>query len=285
MSQSKTRHPILIGCSGWSYPDWEGPFYPEGMDATDYLGWYSDRFPIVEVDSTFYRPPSAGMVRGWRDRTPAGFKFALKVPKVITHEKQLKDCQEEVEGFVTSILPLGDKLSCALLQLGYFNRGAFASPHDFLDVLDPFLSAWPHDNVPLALETRNPRWVGTELIEVLKSHNTALTLTEQTWMPRPAAIAQSLDVVTGPLGFVRLLGDRDGIEKITTTWDKVVVDKSADLAETAGVIEEMARRVPVVVFLNNHYAGHSPASARDLRKILGQPDPVPPERPRTTLFD
>ena len=278
-------NPILLGCSGWDYPDWEGPFYPEGMDTGDYLGWYADRFSIVEVDSTFYRPPNAGTVRGWRGRTPRDFKFALKVPRVISHQKGLKDCQEEVDGFVSSILPLGDKLMVALLQLGYFNRGAFSSLHGFLDVLDPFLAAWPHDKVPLALETRNPRWVGPELVEVLKGHNTALTLTEQTWMPRPKQVADSVDPVTGPLSFVRLLGDREGIEKVTTTWEKVVVDRSAELAETAGVIETIAGRVPVVVFINNHYAGHSPASVRDLRRLLGQPDPVPPERPRTTLFD
>jgi uncharacterized protein YecE (DUF72 family) len=202
------RHPILIGCSTWTYDDWVGPFYPEGMEPDDYLGWYADRFPIVEVDSTFYRPPTAAMVRSWRARTPPDFKFALKVPRGITHEKQLKDCQEEVEEFVSSILPLGDKLMVALLQLGYFNRGAFVGLHEFLDVLDPFLAAWPHDKVPLALETRNPRWVGPELVEVLKSHNTALTLTEQKWMPRPKQITETLDVVTGPLGFVRLLGVR-----------------------------------------------------------------------------
>ena len=100
-------HPIWIGCSGWSYADWEGPFYPEGMASGEYLEWYADRFPIVEVDSTFYRVPSKAMVKGWRERTPDGFRFVLKVPQVITHQKQLRDCEEEVDGFVTSILPLG----------------------------------------------------------------------------------------------------------------------------------------------------------------------------------
>jgi len=278
-------HPIWVGCSGWSYADWEGPFYPEGMVAGDYLEWYADRFPIVEVDSTFYRPPSKAMVKGWRDRTPDNFRFALKVPQVITHQKQLRDCQEEVDGFVGSILPLGDKLTAALLQLGYFNRGAFASLDDFLEVLDPFLARWPHEQVALAVEVRNPRWVGPKLAEVLRDHKASLTLTDQTWMPRPAQVAEMIDPVTGPIGFVRLLGDRESIEKIATTWDKVVVDRSADLAETAGVIRSMAGRVPVAVFLSNHYAGHSPASTRDLMTLLEIPEPVPPPRRRTTLFD
>jgi uncharacterized protein YecE (DUF72 family) len=282
---SEPANPIWIGCSGWSYPDWAGPFYPEGMAAGEYLEWYADRFPIVEVDSTFYRVPSKAMVQGWRNRTPDGFRFVLKVPQVITHQKMLQDCEEEVDGFVTSTLSLGDKLTAALLQLGYFNRGAFGSLDDFLNVLDPFLARWPHGQVPLAVEVRNPRWVGPKLVEVLRDHKAALTLTEQTWMPRPAQVAELADPVTGPISIVRLLGDREAIEKLTTTWDKVVVDRRAELAETAGVIQSIAERVPVAVFVNNHFAGHSPTTAQDLRKLLGQSEPVPPKRPRTTLFD
>jgi len=278
-------HPTLIGCSGWSYPDWEGPFYPPGTAADDYLEWYADRFPVVEVDSTFYRAPTPRMVRGWRDRTPEDFKFALKVPRVITHEKQLRDCAAEVDGFVSAIEPLGDKLAAALLQLGYFNRGAFGNLDDFLAVLEPFLAAWPHGAVPLAVEIRNRRWVGPELLGVVRDHKAAFTLTDHQWMPTPAEVAAVFDPVTGPLAFVRLLGDREGIEKVTTTWGKVVLDRSADLAATAGVIRRLAGRVPVLVFANNHYAGHSPETARQLRGMLGQPTPVPPERARKTLFD
>jgi uncharacterized protein YecE (DUF72 family) len=282
---AESTHPVLIGCSGWSYPDWEGVFYPPGMAAGDYLEWYADRFPIVEVDSTFYRIPNPKMVRGWRDRTPSGFQFVLKVPKVITHEKQLRDCAQEVDAFVAAIDPLDEKLECALLQMGYFNRGAFGSLDEFLPVLDSFLAAWPHERVPLAVEVRNPRWVGPRLAEVLRDHRTALTLTDQKWMPTPAQVAERIDPITGTFSFVRLIGDRDAIEKIATTWDRIVVDRSAELAEAAQVIESLARQVPVIVFVNNHYAGHSPATVRALRVLLGQPEPSPPERPRTTLFD
>ena len=282
---SDTKKPIWIGCSGWSYADWSGPFYPDGMAADEYLNWYAGRFPIVEVDSTFYRVPSKGMVRGWRDKTPDGFRFVLKVPQEITHRKQLRDCDAEVDAFVASLEPLGDKLTAALLQLGYFNKGAFASLEAFLEVLDRFLGRWQVHQVPIAVEVRNPRWVGEPLAEVLRDHKASLTLTDQTWMPRPAEGAKLVDPVTGPLGVVRLLGDREAIEKVTTTWGRTVVDRSADIAEAAGVIEEMARRVPVAVFANNHYAGHSPTTARQLRDLLRLPEPVPPPRVRTTLFD
>ncbi len=278
-------HPVLIGCSGWSYPDWSGPFYPESTDPSDFLAYYADRFPVVEVDSSFYRPPTLKMVRGWYNRTPKDFKFALKVPQAISHQKQLRDCAEEVEGFVSSVEPLGEKLACALLQMGYFNRGAFSSLEDFLPIFDDFLAAWPHKKAPLAVETRNPRWVTAEFLNVLRRHAAALTLTEQKWMPSPAKLADEFDPVTAPFSFVRLIGDREAIEKVTTTWGKTVVDRSESLAETAAVIEAVAHRVPVYVFANNHYEGFSPDTVGRLRTILQIPEPNPPERPRTSLFD
>jgi uncharacterized protein YecE (DUF72 family) len=255
------------------------------MDPADYLGWYADRFPIVEVDSTFYRVPTRRMVQGWRNHTPTGFRFALKVPQVITHKKQLDGCDKDIEEFVAAIEPLGDKLSCALLQLGYFNREQFPSLEAFLEILDPFLASWPHDVVPLALETRNPRWVGPELAGVLRGHRTTLTLTLQKWMPRPSDVVARLDAATGPMSYFRLIGNREAVEKLTTTFNRIVVDKSEELAGYARSIEEMARRVPVVVFTNNHYAGFAPETARELHRRLGLPEIVPPPRARTTLFD
>lgn len=282
---STNSPPILIGTSGWSYPEWEGAFYPPGMDPADYLSWYADRFPIVEVDSTFYRVPPRRMVQGWYRHTPTGFRFALKVPQAITHKKQLRDCEAEVGEFARAIEPLGEKLSCALLQLGYFNREQFATIEAFLDVLDSFLAAWPHGAVPLALETRNPRGVTPALADVLRRHRTALAVTLQKWMPKPAEVLAKLDAATGPLSYFRLIGNREEVEKLTTTFDRIVIDRSAELADCARAIEEMARRLPVVVFANNHYAGFAPETARALHGRLGLPEIVPPDRPRTTLFD
>ena len=126
---------VRIGTCGWSYKDWVGPFYPKGLTPADYLPYYAERFSIVEVDSTFYRSPSKSMVQGWRDKTPEGFSFSLKVPQTITHEKVLVDCSGEVEEFASAARLLGDKLLCWTLQFGYFNRQAFASGAEFLERL------------------------------------------------------------------------------------------------------------------------------------------------------
>ena len=95
-------YPVRVGTCGWSYKEWAGVFYPKGLPAGEYLAYVAQRYPVVEVDTTFYRSPSRRTVEGWRDRTPPGFGFSLKVPQVVTHEKVLLDCREEVESFLAA---------------------------------------------------------------------------------------------------------------------------------------------------------------------------------------
>ena len=121
---STTKHPISIGTSGWSYPEWDGAFYPPGMDPSDYLSWYADRFPIVEVDSTFYRVPTRRMVQGWHNHTPPGFRFALKVPQAITHKKQLQGCEKDDRGVRRGDRPPGREADLRLAPDGVFQSRA-----------------------------------------------------------------------------------------------------------------------------------------------------------------
>jgi uncharacterized protein YecE (DUF72 family) len=95
---------------------WTGPFCPKGLTPGDFLAFLAERYPVVEVDSTFYRSPSRRTVEGWRDRTPPGFGFSLKVPQAITHEKVLLDCGQEVDAFLAAARLLGDKLLACCLQ-------------------------------------------------------------------------------------------------------------------------------------------------------------------------
>src|SRR5262249_1490564 len=97
--RSAVVHPVSIGTCGWSYADWAGVFYPEGLPAAEFLSYYAEQFQLVEVDSTFYRSPPVKTVAGWRDRTPDGFGFSLKVPQSIPHHKVLGDCRPEPDSF------------------------------------------------------------------------------------------------------------------------------------------------------------------------------------------
>lgn len=263
--------PVRIGTCGWSYKEWVGPFYPENVPPAEFLPSYAERFGVVEVDSTFYRTPTLKMVQGWQDRTPAGFGFSLKVPQVITHDKLLRDCREELDGFVAAARLLGDKLLCCLLQFGYFNRATLPDRDAFLERLDPFLDAWPGD-VPVAVEIRNKAWVSPTLADCLRRHQAVWCLADQEWMPSPLATVQKLDVVTGPFAYVRLIGNRAEVEKHTTFFDHVVVDRTEQLRADAEAIRLLAERVPVLVFVNNHFAGHAPETIRQLQILLAGED-------------
>jgi uncharacterized protein YecE (DUF72 family) len=105
-----------IGCSGWSYSAWQGPFYPSNL-ASDWLKFYSSVFDHVEIDSSFYRMPNGVTVKNWSKQTPENFRFAAKFPKVITHDKRLRDVSRELEYFFQSMLPLKDKALALLIQL------------------------------------------------------------------------------------------------------------------------------------------------------------------------
>ena len=82
-----------VGCSGWSYTSWQGPFYPPTIDNSGWLRYYSHVFDYVEIDSSFYRIPTIFMVKNWYKRSPQNFRFTAKFPKIITHDKRLKDVE------------------------------------------------------------------------------------------------------------------------------------------------------------------------------------------------
>src|SRR6266566_277240 len=98
---------LYIGTSAFTAAGWEVSFYPQGTKPADYLTYYAKHFNSVEVDSTFYRPPSKSTVEGWARKTPPGFVFAAKVPQVITHEKVLVDCDADFKQFVETMDCLG----------------------------------------------------------------------------------------------------------------------------------------------------------------------------------
>lgn len=108
---------LYIGCSGWSYSSWQGPFYPSNLENRAWLPYYAEVLNYVEIDSTFYNIPSELMVKNWNRRTPDNFRFTAKFPKVITHDKRFKNVEKELELFYERMEPLKEKLLALLIQL------------------------------------------------------------------------------------------------------------------------------------------------------------------------
>jgi len=261
---------MRVGTSAFTADGWEGSFYPAGMGAREYLSYYATQFDTVEIDSTFYRTPSLSTVKGWYEKTPANFLFAAKVPQVITHEKVLVDCDAEFEEFVSRMAVLKEKLGPLLLQFPYFNKLAFKSAAEFLNRLGAFLKSRKRRSYRMAVEIRNKSWLDAEFAALLREHDVALVLQDQAWMPRPGELFEKLDPITADFTYVRLLGDRKKIEEKTKTWDKVIVNRSAEVGEWVRYLRPvMQRGIQVLVYVNNHYAGHAPATVELFRKQWG----------------
>jgi uncharacterized protein YecE (DUF72 family) len=283
---------IRLGTSSFTADGWNGSFYPKGMKSADYLAYYSRRFDTVEVDSTFYGCPTIEAVRKWALKTPPGFIFSLKVPRTITHEKVLVDCDKEFEQFVTTVDVLGEKLGPMVLQFPFFNEEVFTTPVRFESRLKAFFGKLPRVcDYRFAVEIRNKYWLKPRLLDVLRENNVALVLQDQSWMPRPKDL-ENYDLITTDFSYIRWLGNRKDIEKLTTTWNSTIIDRTADLQTWVDVCEKIQKRgITQYVYANNHYSGFAPATVelfRSLCKVRGIATPLNVEVPAAIepmLFD
>jgi uncharacterized protein YecE (DUF72 family) len=246
---------IRIGTSAFTAEGWVGSFYPEGTQPRDFLSYYATKFDTVELDNTFYRTPALSTVQGWNTKTPSGFIFAAKVPQAVTHE-------DDLNHFLKTMDALGDKLGPLLFQFGYFNEAKFKSGAEFLALLKPFLKKLPR-GYKFAIEIRNKTWLDLRFVDLLREYGVALALIDQGWMPRPWEMKDPPDLITADFTYVRWLGDRKGIEEKTKTWDKIIVDRRGDLLEWVELLKKVhKRRIQILAFANNHYAGHGPDTVR-----------------------
>jgi uncharacterized protein YecE (DUF72 family) len=282
---------IRLGTSSFTAAGWEGSFYPRGMQSADRLSFYAEHFDTLEIDSTFYACPSIRTVEGWASKTPENFIFSVKVPQIITHEKVLVGCDTELKQFVETMGILGEKLGPMVLQFPFFDQEAFESQSDFLDRLIPFLKKIPQGR-KFAVEIRNKEWLDAQFAGVLRDFRVALVLQDQSRMPLPSELSQKFDPITTDWTYVRWLGDRKGIERITTTWNKIVIDHTNEIRSWVDVCYETVRRgVKVFGYANNHYGGHAPATIRQFRELWrgkGLPEigkPLPEPLKEWTLFD
>ncbi|MGB2896221.1 MAG: DUF72 domain-containing protein [Anaerolineales bacterium] len=243
---------VYLGTQGFSFDDWVGPFYPAGTSKTAYLEQYAERLPAVEIDSTFYGVPRAATVQKWKERTPPGFRFAAKFPKLITHEKKLDRALGDAEAFIGTMQALGEKLAVLVLQFAY------DFTPDLWDRLDSFLAALPRGS-RYAVEVRNRKWFKPEFKEMLSRHNIALVLQDLHYMPK-------LDWITADFTVIRWLGRRKDIAR----FNEIQIDRSKELDEWAQKVRRfLVDGVNVYGFFNNHFAGHSPESVREFAALLG----------------
>lgn len=247
-----------LGCSGWAYADWVGPFYPPGTAPGEFLERYARVFRTVEVDSSFYRAPTPFLVRRWAERTPDGFRFALKVPQEVTHATGPEPVEPALRAFLSALAPLASaqKLGPVVLQFPASFRAPKGMPR-----LEALLAAVPRE-VPLAVELRHSSWWVPDVRAALENRSAALV-----WSVVPSTTPPPW--VTAPFVYARFVGDR-----ALTKFDRVQRDRTEDLAAMRARFDDEARAVDAVfAFVNNHFMGYGPGSVVALARTLGEPVP------------
>lgn len=256
-----------------------GPFYPEDTKPAEFLSYYARQFDTVEVDATYYAIPSARTVEGWVEKTPEGFLISAKFPRSIVHGGEGATPAPDLilrpeatyadrDRFLKVIATLGTRLGPLVLQFPYFSKKVFTSREPFLERLDRFLGDLPK-NFEYGVEIRNKTWLKADFADLLRRHQVSLVLVDQAWMPHGDEVEKLFDPVTGGVCYIRLLGDRQQIEAITKTWDREVIDREESLERwSAFLVRMMARQIRTLVYINNHYAGHAPATLRRLKELF-----------------
>jgi uncharacterized protein YecE (DUF72 family) len=253
---------FYIGCSGWSYSAWKGPFYPPNLENSKWLRFYSQIFDYVEIDSSFYRIPNQFMVRNWAKKTPGNFRFTAKFPKVITHDKHLVDVYEEVDLFLKNIEPRQKKTLALLIQLPPSME--ITPGLEGLRQLVPLLDK----RVRYAIEVRHQSWFQDLAYNFFADNNICMVWSQLVGIRTPP-------IATTDFLYVRFIGDRSIYEK---DFGKIQKDRVSEMKKWANEIrkvemgKERGRRNKVslaVTAANNHYAGFGPGTSNLFRKMVG----------------
>jgi uncharacterized protein YecE (DUF72 family) len=249
---------ICIGAQGFSPSDWVGTFYPPGTSSRRFLPFYARVFDTVEMNTTFYAIPSPSTVRAWAARVPVHFTFSLKMPRAITHDKQLLEVEPELSDFLERARLLGSKLGAILVQFpASFTRR-------FEERLDAFLQLLPAD-LRFAVEFRDVSWHDEQVTALLSKFRVGWCITH--WQDLPVVVRTTAD-----FAYFRLVGFHDDFAQLGHVQRDRTQDLSALATTIHGISPNLAR---VYVYVNNHYAGHAPATINQLKHLLGLPRTEP----------
>lgn len=238
---------LRIGCSGWTYKDWKGPFYPDGTKDRERLEYYATQFDTAEINASFYRLPSEAAVDGWARRVPKGFVFAWKVSRFITHNKKLKDCEDPVDLVFGRMRRLGDAYGPALIQLPPMLRRDD-------DRLAGFLRLLPKSGRN-TVEFRHPSWYDPTVFRILGDFDAALCISDHHHAPAPWELTASWAYVRGHGPGGRYAGRYRAAE--LDAWAERIVPWRG-------------RGLDVYAYFDNDIKSAAPLDARALKALMAE---------------
>ena len=271
---------VIVGCSGWSFDDWVGRFYPIELAKKkgEWFSYYSQYFHTVEINSTFYRPPNEFMVKAWANKAKdIDFEYSVKMPQLVTHEALVKGETQKAVEMARSfekvcVDPLADagKMGCTLLQLSPYVQNEGKALDNLRAVLDALEGK--HD---YAVEFRHRSWLdeskhelAPDVIEMLKERNVANVIVDGPGLPITRTD-------TADHGYFRLHGRNYDIWYREEKEDDLRLNRydylysKEQLENWVPRIKETERKAKVRVYFNNHAYSKSAKNALDLMDLLG----------------
>jgi uncharacterized protein YecE (DUF72 family) len=222
-----------VGVSGFSYAGWKGNFYPETLKSEEFLSYYSQRLNSVEINSSFYAPPSIAMVKSWAGKTGDNFKFSFKAPRQITHTLKLgKGSVEATERLGVTLRSLGEKNGPILFQLPPYSKQDLKLLEDFLTSTSKIKER--------VFEFRHESWLNDPTYTILEKHDADFCIAETEDM-------KPVFKVTGKTPYFRLR--RESYD------DKMIDDWTRKIRETS------RGRESVYVYLRHDENGDNAARA------------------------
>ena len=258
------RSRLWIGASGYMYDDWVGSFYPRGLSRQDFLKFYATRFPVVEINATYYRIPPARSFQTMSQKTPREFLFIVKAHQDMTHKSSRETSLYRT--FLESIRPLQDagKLEGVLLQFpfGFRNDTRNRAHLAFLRETLPGMRVW--------VEFRHDSWDQPPVRDYLRRLSLGYCAVDEPSLP---GLLPPSSLATSDTGYVRFHG-----RNAATWWggghERYDWEYTAEeLSEWLEHLRDLASKTNrTYVFFNNCYMGRAIKSARILKRLLGMDD-------------
>ena len=261
-----TESKYYVGCQSWGYDDWVSPaggttvFYPRGTKRPEMLSLYSRIFDTIEVDATLYGIPVETTVRNWYDETPGGFKFSLKFPREVTHDRALRGPSAKITAeFVDRASLLAEKLGLFLIQF----PAAFEATDDNIEALRRYLKTLPM-GFRFAMEFRNADWFVDRVFDLLESAGVSLCLVEGKWVDR-RVMFDSIGRGNNDFVYIRIMGERD-----LPRFDRIYRHRDDALDLWAEKIRAL-HAPQVYIYSDNYFEGFAPGTANKVLYKLGMP--------------
>jgi len=252
---SRSQRQLYVGTSGYSYRHWaDGVFYPRGLRSNEYLGYYSQQFRTVEINSSFYRVPRAEYLRRWATVTAGNFVFAAKLNRQVTHYQKLRNCTEALAQNKVLRDELGSKLGPLLAQLPPSLHADHALLTDFLALLKQDSGSWIGK---LAFEFRHSSWLVDRTYELLDQSDCAICLAD--WKSCTPTEPNDVDFV-----YIRRHGPEG---RYAGCYTKAQLKKDAKLIEKC-----LQAGKAVYAYFNNDAKGYAVKNARELLELAGTAD-------------